>query len=184
LTSGYIERVMIFIDGSNLFRCFKRYHPNVRYSVSKLVETLSENKRLIRPYYFGSERVPPIEGQIGFQNQLRYAGIDVTIRPLKIRTKAMDCPYEKTRKCESTTEIEKGVDVALVTKMISFGFKDTYDTAILVSGDADYVEAIQQIRDLGKRVEIAAFPEATSPSLRKVADKFINLHDLVERIKV
>lgn len=184
MSSSYIERVMIFIDGSNLFRCFKRIRPNVKYDVSKLVEVLSENKRLIRPYYFGSERVPPAKGQTAFHNQLQYEGIDVTIRGLKTRTKTQNCPYENNRECTLTTEIEKGIDVSLVTKMISLGFKNTYDTAILISGDADYVEAVQQIRDLGKRVEIVAFPETTSPSLRKVADKFIDLNDLVDRIRM
>ena len=183
MSPNYIERTMIFIDGSNLFKCFRRYYPDVKYSITKLVKVLSENKKLIRPYYFGSERVPPDKGQRNFQNILRYEGIDVTVRPLKIRTRTQTCPYEQNRECTLSTEIEKGVDVALVTKMISFGFKGTYDTAILVSGDADYVEAVQQIRDLGKRVEIVAFPEATSPALRKVADKFVNLHELVEKIK-
>jgi uncharacterized LabA/DUF88 family protein len=160
---------MIFIDGSNLFKSFRMLYPELRYDISKLVSVLSENKKLIRPYYFGSERLPPSQGQRDFQNMLRYDGIDVTIRPLKIQTKTVNCIYDKSRKCELTNEIEKGIDVALVTKMISFGFKGIYDTAILISGDADYVEAIKEIKNLGKRVEVVSFPESIAPTLRKIA---------------
>ncbi len=157
--------------------------PNVKYSIEKLIRYLVGNRRLIRAYYFGSERVPPRKEQRRFYDALRYSGIDVTVRPLKIRSKVIRCPYED-RECHQIFEIEKGVDVALVTKMLTFAFRDIYDTAILVSGDADYIEAVQTIRDLGKRVEIVSFRGSISPGLRKLADRFIALEEIVDEIKI
>jgi len=184
VSARWVDRVMIFIDGSNLFRTFKQFRPDIDYSIKKLVNTLIKGRKLIRPYYFGSIRKPPSEGQIKFYNGIRYEGIDVTIRPLKIRTRPCECPKCKNQWAE-TIEIEKGVDVALITKMLSFGFKDVYDVAILVSGDADYIEAVEQIRDLGKRVEIVSFKGAIAPGLRKIADidGFTALDDIADRIK-
>ena len=50
---------------------------------------------------------------------------------------------------------EKAVDVKLATDMILL--RDIYDTAIVLSGDQDYVPAVQAVKDSGKRVINAAF---------------------------
>ncbi|MFA7187623.1 MAG: NYN domain-containing protein, partial [Dehalococcoides mccartyi] len=74
----------------------------------------------------------------------------------------------------ATPPYEKGVDVLLSTDMLSHGFKNNFDTAILVAGDSDFVSALQAVKDNGKNVEVALFgKESTSVELRKVADKII-----------
>ena len=50
---------------------------------------------------------------------------------------------------------EKAVDVKLATDMIVL--RDIYDTAIILSGDQDYVPAVQVVKDSGKRVVNVAF---------------------------
>lgn len=50
---------------------------------------------------------------------------------------------------------EKAVDVKLASDMITL--KDIYDIAIIVSGDQDYVPAVEVLKDYGKRVVNVAF---------------------------
>jgi len=50
---------------------------------------------------------------------------------------------------------EKAVDVKLATDMIMLS--DIYDIAIIVSGDQDYVPAVEELKDCGKRVVNVAF---------------------------
>lgn len=50
---------------------------------------------------------------------------------------------------------EKAVDVKLATDLIVL--REIYDVAIVVSGDADYVPAVQFVKDAGKRVVNVAF---------------------------
>jgi uncharacterized LabA/DUF88 family protein len=50
---------------------------------------------------------------------------------------------------------EKAVDVRLACDMIML--RDIYDTAIVVSGDQDYVPAVQVLKDAGKTVISVAF---------------------------
>jgi len=59
-----------------------------------------------------------------------------------------------------TTDIgsEKAVDVKLATDMILL--KDNYDVAIIVSGDQDFVPAVQAVKDCGKTVINVAFKTA------------------------
>lgn len=50
---------------------------------------------------------------------------------------------------------EKGVDVKLATDLITL--QPIYDVAIIVSGDGDYVPAVQAIKDAGKHVVNVSF---------------------------
>ena len=50
---------------------------------------------------------------------------------------------------------EKAVDVKLASDMITL--KDIYDVAIIVSGDQDYVPAVEVVKDAGKQVVNVAF---------------------------
>ncbi len=50
---------------------------------------------------------------------------------------------------------EKAVDVKLAADMITLN--DIYDIAIIVSGDQDYVPAVEVLKDYGKRVVNVAF---------------------------
>jgi len=50
---------------------------------------------------------------------------------------------------------EKGVDVKLATDMIRL--KDIYDVAIILSGDGDYVPAVQAVKDSGKHIINVSF---------------------------
>ena len=59
---------------------------------------------------------------------------------------------------------------------------DSYDTAVLVSGDADFICAVNQSRSYGKRVEVASFRTNTSASLIKAADSYLNLETIKEQI--
>lgn len=52
---------------------------------------------------------------------------------------------------------ETAVDVKLATDLIVL--RETYDIAVIVSGDQDYVPAVQVVKDSGKRVVNVAFEE-------------------------
>lgn len=92
-------------------------------------------------------------------------------------------------------EEEKGVDVAMVTDMLSMGYKNAYDTAISVGADADFENAFRNIKQIPKRVEIAAFSDNdrsnTPPKytctvcreMRMLADLFIPLENHVDEFR-
>ena len=68
---------------------------------------------------------------------------------------------------------EKGSDVNLASHLLADGFQDKYDTAIIVSNDSDYLEAIciaQEI--LSKKIGAINPHKRASKSLLKQADFF------------
>ncbi len=66
--------------------------------------------------------------------------------------------------------------------MLSFAFSDTYDTAILVSGDEDFMVIVEKIKELGKHVEVANL--GGSYFLKQAADRYIMIdHNMLEGIQ-
>src|SRR2546423_14462318 len=58
-----------------------------------------------------------------------------------------------------------------------------YDTAVLVSGDEDFVYAVNAVAYKGCRVEIAGFRSNTAPKLIDVSDYFIDLGEIAEKVR-
>ena len=81
--------------------------------------------------------------------------------------------YDGTRKAN--------LDVEIAVDMLSLAGR--YDTAVLVSGNEDFVYAINAVAYKGCRVEVAGFRSNTAPRLIDVADFFIDLGDIAELIR-
>jgi len=169
--SDKTDRVMIFIDGSNLYHSLKNFFKRTDIDVGKFCNKLLDKRRLIRIYYYNA-RVGQKEEPERYRNQQNFfAGITAI-------------PYTELRlgrlvynNWPGTPPYEKGVDIQLATDMITHSFKNNYDVAILVAGDNDFVGAIQAVKDNGKNLEVALFgKERTSMQLRKVTDKVITIN--------
>lgn len=170
-------RVMVFIDGSNLFWACKTL--SFKIDLKKLVDVLVDGRNLVRPCYYCAIPGNPSQKQVNFYRKLKYLGFYVVSKQLKIRK-------DKSGK---SIFVEKGVDVALVTDMLSMAFRNAYDVAVLVSGDDDYIGAVEEIKRMGKRVEIASFEynleknqRFISSDLKMSADKFTSLDEIKDKI--
>jgi len=184
------DRMMIFIDGQNLLRGASKLGEQV--DCVKLAEVLAEGRKLKRVYYYNSIPSNPgndedlkklIDREMSYYHYLDYSGFKTSIIPLKKRTYNFKCEH-----CGETTtiekSIEKGVDIALVSDMLSLGASGAYDVAVLVSGDYDYHKAIDELQSKGIIVEVAYFrKQGISKDLIRLADRFINLEEIMDRIR-
>ena len=75
---------------------------------------------------------------------------------------------------------EKAVDVKLATDMILL--RDIYEVAVVVSGDQDYVPAVQAVKDFGKRVINVGFETRSGKLLPGGAWRLNLITDKSERI--
>ncbi len=78
------------------------------------------------------------------------------------------------------TVVEKGIDVRIATDMLHQAHTNVYDTAILISGDADYVPAVEAVKASGKHVELASLKSGRSHQLTQIADRVIELERIVD----
>ena len=160
---GHRGRVAVFIDGNNLFHA-ARFH-NIDIDYNKLLRLLLGDGRLLRAFFYtgvdaGAER------QQGFLLWMRRNGFRVVQKELKTF-------YDGTRKAN--------LDVEIAVDMLSLAGR--YDTAVLVSGDEDFVYALNAVAYKGCRVEVAGFRSNTAPRLIDVADFFIDLGDIAELVR-
>ena len=165
------DRVMIFIDGSNMYHSLKAHFHRTDIDLSKFCAKLVGERRLVRIYYYNVEVGQREEPERYKDQRVFFDGVEAM-------------PYTELRLGRlvytsgwpNTPPFEKGVDVMLATDMLTHCFKNNYNTVILVAGDADFVGALQAVKDYGKHVEVALFgEERTSVPLRKVADV---VHDI------
>jgi len=65
---------------------------------------------------------------------------------------------------------EKNLDTKLTADLVGMAALNKFDTAILVSNDADFVSGMKVVQELNKKVEIVYFKDMGSMDLRKNAD--------------
>ena len=66
-----------------------------------------------------------------------------------------ECPLCEA---EMTRTVEKGIDTAIVTDMITLGLEDAWHVGILVSSDRDFIPAVNYLATKGYKVIHAGFP--------------------------
>jgi uncharacterized LabA/DUF88 family protein len=160
---GHRGRVAVFIDGNNLFHA-ARFH-NIDIDYNKLLRVLLGDGRLLRAFFYTGVDVGA-ERQQGFLLWMRRNGFRVIQKELKTF-------YDGSRKAN--------LDVEIAVDMLSLAGR--YDTAVLVSGDEDFVYAVNAVAYKGCRVEIAGFRSNTAPKLIDVADYFIDLGEIADRVR-
>lgn len=52
--------------------------------------------------------------------------------------------------------VKANLDVELALDMHHIALNDEYDTAILGSGDGDFIDVVKRLKELGKRVEVVS----------------------------
>ena len=164
------ERVMIFIDGSNMYHSLRHFFKRTGLDIGKFCQKILGKRRLVRIYYYNAQ-VGQKEEPERFQEQKKFLDGVAAIPYMELRLGRL--VYNNW---PNTPPYEKGVDVQLATDMITHSFRGNYDTAVLVAGDNDFVGALQALKDNGKNVEVALFgKERTSMYLRNVADRVVTI---------
>jgi len=74
---------------------------------------------------------------------------------------------------------QKGIDIFIYKDIVELAEEDTYDKAILISGDSDFLDVIRKLKDLKKEIEIWSFKKSTSRSLIEEAGQE-NVHYIDE----
>lgn len=152
-------KTIVFIDNSNVFHGCKA--AGWRIDPKKLISLIEKRGPIWQVFFFASASDPPRLQQTSFYKLLKeQLHFETIILGLSRRnTKCSKCGATKN------TYTEKGVDVALATRMLSLANTRTFETAILVSGDKDYLETIRTVKAQGMRVEIYSWKGALSREL-------------------
>lgn len=142
------QSVAILVDGNNIERSIHEQSGDVNTMVNfdTLIPRLLDNRGLNRLVYFREGK--QISSKLRERLHSRYHG---SVRPC-----------------------HKSADIPLTIKATQLASK--VDTIIIMSGDSDYIELVNHLKNEGVRVEIAAVLSTTSSMLIEDADYF---HEIV-----
>jgi uncharacterized LabA/DUF88 family protein len=176
------ERVMVFIDGANLYMGIKHgLKQDKMIKVDTLAKKLVGDRELVRIYYYNtpSPSKDPDEQKANQKFLTRLGWIDnlqIRLGRIMPRTYIVECPKCKD-KIEYKTHIQKGVDTRIAVDMVTLAVSQAFDVAILISGDSDLAEAVNFIREhTHKKVENACVPDRSwHRTLREASDKRVSL---------
>ncbi len=152
-------KTIVFIDNSNIFHgCLA---VGWRIDAKKLLDLIERRGSVWQTIFFASTADPPRFKQTNFYRYLKEVlHFETVILELSRRSlRCQNCGHSRT------TLTEKGVDVALATRMLTLANTRTFETAILVSGDKDYLETVRAVKAQGMRVEIYSWQGALSHDL-------------------
>ena len=159
------ERVGVFVDVANLLYSARTIRMTVDFG--KLLDFLRGNRRLVRAHAYC-----PTSPQVGDEQMFLQA-----VKGLGYRITT------KNYKTFSSGAKKADLDLDLCMDVVRLVEGKAVDCVVLVSGDSDFMPMLDYCSDHGVRVEVAAFDEAMSATLRQSCDLFINL-SMLEEIRV
>ncbi|MDH3294787.1 MAG: NYN domain-containing protein [Acidimicrobiia bacterium] len=180
--SATTARVMVFIDGQNLYKGLNRRHGVRLHPLLLARELTGPDRHLAGTHYYSGIHDPEVNASM-YQlvrrrhDLIRRTGVLVTERTLHYhwewRVEHDDVPppwYDnaptrtKARVFKHRAAREKGIDVALALDAVGSILTDACDVAIIVSRDRDLMEIADEVRSRCKgvrpmRVEVAYVSE-------------------------
>lgn len=154
------QRVAILIDVQNLYHSAKNLY-NSRVNFSEILKLAVSKRTLIRALAYVVQTKTGEEKP--FFEALTKLGIETRIRDLQEF-------YGGMKKADWDVGIS--IDAIRVAPNV--------DTIVLASGDGDFIQLVDYLKNQGKRVEIIAFGKTTSARLKETADEFIDLGETLE----
>lgn len=163
------ERVNIFIEGSNLYNNLKKY--NIKINLEDIIKKLETKRHVINIFYYTAE----LDKTFDKKRYLKHHRFLEKIRKIP-NFNVVLCNLRKTKLKDGSFCFEiKGDDVNLATDLIKGAYEDLYDIAIIVTGDEDFIPAINIVKNKHKKVINAFFPKSSSYLLRNCCNGSINL---------
>ena len=165
----------LFIDNSNFYHALKEsgklpFHPK---DYSLLFEKLSIWFDLKQIILYDASKDSGIEPEQYASQQRFHAKIKALSEkwPIELKTRKLKYRRIETRKIP----IEKGIDILIAVDAIKAALSKKVDSIIILSGDADFVPAVEFIKSLGLKTVNVHLYSGSSTELRNKCDENITI---------
>ncbi|MCJ7479275.1 MAG: NYN domain-containing protein [Candidatus Nanohaloarchaeota archaeon QJJ-7] len=155
------QRVAVFVDVQNLYYSAKNLYDR-KVNFTNLLQTAVHGRELTRAIAYAIQADTDDEGN--FFEALRNIGFEVRTKELK----------------EFEGGAKKGDwDMGIAIDAVKMAEK--MDTAVLITGDGDFVSLVNHLQASGVRVEAMAFGKSTAHELKDAVNAFVDLDESSEK---
>ena len=188
-----MKRAIVFIDANNWYHNVKGWFKPSDIDIKKVIHYITNEKRIdiaeIRWYISMPNKEDNdliYKRQRTFLGHLQKQGIKIITRKLqrlsnkeiiKKRQELLNS-WDLCKICKPIVESsfldikdqnqkEKGIDVWIAIDMVKKAVQSKFDYFVLISGDADFVPALNLIKSLGKDVLSVFIPKGYSNEIRQ-----------------
>ena len=169
-----MNRVCVFIDGSSFYFGLKRNNRITKVDYFELSKTIAgPDRELVRTYYYNSAYDSTLSPE-QFKSQQPFLDLLNKTPYLELRLGRIIPTREGGFK-------EKGADVKLASDVVYYASRNTFDTAIVITDDTDFVLTISQMKEIGPHLELGLFRDSQPRDLVGVADRIIFLDDVLNK---
>lgn len=176
-----MNRVSFFIDGFNVFHaldCNVSYHKYKWLDYSALAKCfVSSKSKIVDVYYFTAYA----DWEPAKKNRHKLLIRALEIKGVKIVFGKFKLKDKKCRLCHKTYQTfeEKQTDVNISVKLFQSAYNDTFDTAILVTGDSDIVPAIKAVKESfpAKQIGVVIPIGRSAEEMKNVCDFYMKMKE-------
>ncbi len=172
-----MEKVAVFVDGANLYHSIKSYYKGILDYDILLKAAVNGRKLLRATFYIVEKQETDDSGASGGASGARSFVYNLNKFGYKVRSKPLAVHESLSSEGERVVSHKGDWDTGIVVDMIRLA--DHADTCVLVSGDGDYVEAVEYLQsEKGLRVEVVSAGQCTSQALLDICDSHTDLGDI------
>lgn len=155
------QRVAVLIDVQNLYHSAKNLY-GARVNFRAVLQIAVSGRNLIRAFAYVVRTKTGEEKP--FFEAITKLGMETRVRDLQ----------------EFFGGVKKADwDVGITVDAIRIA--QSCDTIVLCSGDGDFLQLLDYLKNQGKRVEVVAFGRSSSAKIKEAADEFIDLAENPEK---
>lgn len=155
------QRVAILIDVQNMYHSAKNLYRS-RVNFAAILKLAVSDRKLVRAFAYVVRTKTGEEKP--FFEALTKLGFETRVRDLQEFYGGM-----------KKADWDVGITIDAIKSAAGV------DVIVLVSGDGDFIQLVEYLKNQGKRTEVIAFGKSTSALLKEVADEFIDLGEASDK---
>ena len=161
-----MDRTAIFVDAGYLGVVIRKQKKS-RINLEKLSKALAKDSWVKTIFY----NALPKFGTPQYSKTQRFHSKISMLDRVEVRLGRLQ--YDK-----HGVPTQKGVDMKMGIDLVQMSMKGDFDTAILITGDSDFLYAVEKAHETNVRVKLAYFPGSKINKEFKLAfDGYVLLHD-------
>lgn len=180
-------KVAIFIDGGYFSKVISGTYANTKIDFSRLSGELSNHIPILRTYYYNCMpyrgKAPSQAENIRYQNMQRFVNSLEMLDRYEVRLGKLEY---RGRKADGTPIFQqKRVDILLGCDLVLLAAKQRIEKAVLITGDSDFIPAIEVAKNEGVEIELYYGPnDLPHDSLTRIADeRKVLTQEFIDKVK-